>query len=129
VNETGRLSRKQEKAIVAFVSSKTIDDAAKSSGVGRTTLFKWLQDDTFQDAYRRARTKIVQQAIAKMQNASGLAVSVLEEIMSDKDSPPSTRVNAAKAVLETSLKAVELEDILRRIERIEAHVNSRNERQ
>ena len=128
MNETGRLSGKQEKAIVALVSNKSIDDAAKSSGIGRTTFFKWLQDDAFQDAYRRARTKIVQQAIAKMQNASGLAVSVLEEIMSDKEAPPSTRVNAAKAVLETSLKAVELEDILRRIERIESNINNKNER-
>ncbi len=126
MNETGRLSRKQEKAILALVSSKTVEDAAKVSGIGRTTLFKWLQNDAFQDAYRRARTKIVQQAIAKMQNASGLAVSVLEEIMSDKEALPSTRVNAAKAVLETSLKAVEIEDILRRIERIESNINNKN---
>jgi hypothetical protein len=120
-----RLSRKQEKAILALVSSKTVEDAAKVSGIGRATLFKWLQEDVFKNAYRQARSEIVRHAIVQAQSSCSEAVNVLKEIMNSSKSPASTRVSAAKAVLETSIKAVEVEDLISRIEKIEAHLEKK----
>ena len=125
MNKTGRLTRKQEQAIAALLSSPTIEEAAKSSGIGRTTIFKFLQNETFRDAYREARGQVVRQAITQAQGACSEAVEVLKEIMNDKQSPSSTRVAAARTILETSVKAVELEEIITRIERIEKKIENK----
>jgi len=125
MNEIERLPKKQQSAIVALISHRTIEEASQSAGIGRTIIFKWLQNEDFQAAYRQARADVVRHAIAQAQNACSEAVTVLREIMNSTESPASTRVSAAKAILETSLKAVELEDIISRIEKLEEKIQDR----
>jgi hypothetical protein len=69
---------------------------------------------SFHTAYMNARRESVKQGIARLQNATGEAVSVLQEVMSDKEALSSVRVTAAKAIIEYSIKAVEIEDFARR---------------
>ncbi len=120
-----QLSIKQQGAIAALVSHRTIEDAAKSVGIGKTTIFRWLQEDTFSDAYRKARTQAVKQAIGRIQATCTEAVDVLREIMINREAPFSVRVTVARTILETSIKAVETEDLVTRIEHIEAHLNNK----
>jgi len=68
----------------------------------------------------KARRESVKQGIARLQNATGEAVSVLQEVMNDKEAPRSVRVTAAKAIIEYSIKAVEIEDLAQRIEELES---------
>lgn len=114
-----KLSRKQEQAIVALLQMPTISEAAKCAGIGEATLWRWLQTPEFQDQYREAKRQAVSQAISRLQRATSKAVDTLESIMGDAASPSSSRVAAAKTVLEMALKAVELEDLAARIEALE----------
>jgi hypothetical protein len=93
--------------------------------VNENTLLRWLKDAAFQTTYREARRHVVQQAIAQVQQATSEAVEALRAIMSNGDAPASARVSAAKAVLETALKAVELEDIEQRLQALEAQMAGR----
>lgn len=63
---------------------------------------------------------MVQQAIAQVQAATGEAVETLRKVMQDADASASAKVAAAKAILETAIKAVELEDLEARIVALEA---------
>ncbi len=117
--QTGKMERKQEAAIVALLTEPTIESAAKKIGVGETTLFRWLQTEKFQEAYREAKRQAVQQSIAKLQQASGEAVDTLRDVMANDEAPANSRVSSAKAILEMSLKAVEIEDIIKRVEELE----------
>jgi transposase-like protein len=116
----GKLTPVQERAIVALLSNSTMKRAAKSVGVDDRTLFRWLQDKDFHAAYRAARRETVTQAIARLQQASSEAVNTLREIVKDKGQPAPARVSAAKAILEFSIKSVELEDMADRVAEIEA---------
>jgi len=116
----GKLTPVQERAIVALLSNSTMKRAAKSVGVDDRTLFRWLQDKDFHTAYRAARRETVTQAIARLQQASTEAVNTLREIVKDKKHPAPARVSAAKAILEFSIKSVELEDMADRVAEIEA---------
>ena len=111
----GKLSRKQEQAIAALLSEPTIAAAAERVGVGEVTLWRWLQREDFRVDYQRARRETVAQAIAAIQQASSEAVQALREIMVDSEAPASSRVSAAKTVLEFALKGAELEDIEKRV--------------
>jgi hypothetical protein len=116
---SGKLTPKQERAIASLLSQPTIEAAAESLGVNPATIHRWLSDPAFADAYRDARRAAVTQAVTRLQQVSGAAVGVLVQVMADKANPASTRVNAAKTVLEFSFRAVELEDLAERIAALE----------
>jgi hypothetical protein len=120
-----KLSHKQERAIAALLVAPSVTAAAQQIGVNENTLLRWLKDAAFQTTYREARRHVVQQAIAQVQQATSEAVEALRAIMSNGDAPASARVSAAKAVLETALKAVELEDIEQRLQALEAQMAGR----
>src|SRR5262245_20711359 len=105
-----KLSRKQEALISALLSTAHLAEAAQTAGIGEVTAWRWLKDTTFQAAYRDARRAVVQHAVAQVQQATRLAVATLETIMQDATASASARVSAAKAVLETAIKGVEVED-------------------
>ena len=80
----------------------------------------WQPDRAVQsEAYREARRAGFRQSIARLQQASGAAVSTLLKIMVDGNSPPSVRVRAADSVLDHSHKAIEIEDLEHRLAQLE----------
>jgi len=126
-NGKTKMSRKMEAAIAALLTNSTIGEAAAVVGIHEQTLWRWLQDPDFQKTYQDAKRQAVAQAqaIARLQQVSGKAVDALEEIMLDREAKDTARVTAAKTVLETALKAVEVEDLARRIENLETDGSGR----
>ncbi len=114
---------KREQAVAALITSSSIAEAAQTVGIGERTLFTWLQDSEFKEQYRQARREVVGQALANLQRTSSIAVSTLSEIMEDRSAPASSRVSASKAVLELAIRAVELEDVIKRLEVLEGELN------
>ena len=113
-----KLSAKQEKAILALLSTRTVADAAEQSGVGVRTLERWLsEDEIFIESFRDVRTRVMEQAIARLQNAATEAVETLKRNLSPP-APPSAQIRAAIAVLEFATKGVEQFDLIERIDRL-----------
>ncbi|MBF0844601.1 replication protein [Streptococcus danieliae] len=106
--------------MLALLNSKTIDEASKKAGIGRTTGHKYLKSVKFRKAYREARSDVMQQATALLQSASREAVEVLREIMNDHTISPYARQQSARTILEFGYKAHENEHILEVIEELEA---------
>jgi hypothetical protein len=115
-----KLSRKQEALISALLTAPRLADAAQTAGIGEVTAWRWLKQEAFQTAYREARRAVVQHAIVQVQHATGTAVQTLLAVMQDANAPASAKVSAAKTILETAVKAVELEDLEVRIAALEA---------
>jgi len=114
-----QLGRKQEEAIAALLSQRTVEEAAKVTGVGVRTLLRWMKIPEFDEAYRRARRAAVSQSGARLQQATSAAATTLLKIMVDPAVPPSTRVRAAESVLSHAAKAIEIEDIEVRVTELE----------
>ena len=57
-----------------------------------------------------------------MQQATGEAVETLRQVMQDPEAPASAKVSAARTILETAVKAVELEDLEEWIAYLEAQI-------
>lgn len=124
-----KLTPVQERAIVALLSHSTIKNAAKAVGIDDATLWRWLQDKTFHAAYMTVRRESVRQSIARLQQASSEAVNTLRTVMKDKKTPATARVTAAKAIIEYSMKAVEIEDLAERVAQLEAiHIGGKGKR-
>jgi len=114
-----KFGRKQEEAIVALMTQRNIEEAAKSTGISTQTLIRWLKLPEFDAAYRNARRAAFSQSIARLQQASSAAVSTLLKVMVDPNSPASTRVRAADSILDHSKQAIEIEDVEVRVAALE----------
>lgn len=111
------LTPKQEKALVALLAYPTVTAASEATGIAERTLYTWMQDTTFSEAYRDMRRKAAQQAIDSTFGAAGKAAQTLAALL---DSPKEhIRFAAAKTILEQTTKMLELHDLMRRIEVIE----------
>src|SRR5262249_49501785 len=109
-DEAYGLAAKEELAIQALLSNPTLKKAAAAAGISDTTLWRWLRKDNFRKAYIDARRKVVQQSLARIQQLTADAPAALHSIMLDESQNGTTRIAAAKAILEHAIKAVELED-------------------
>jgi len=121
-----KFGRKKEEAIVALLTHRNLDEAAKAIGIAPNTLLRWQKLPEFQTAYREARRAAFAQSIARLQQASTVAVSVLVKMMVDPDAPHSTRVRAADSVLDHAKKAIEIEDIDVRVTALEEATKDQN---
>ena len=113
-------SRRSDQLVLALLQHPTIEKAAETIGINPATAWRWMQDAYFQEQYREARRQAFSHSVARMQHASGAAVTTLLKIMLDAKAPAHSRVRAAETVLAQTLRAVEVEDIETRISRLEA---------
>lgn len=117
-----KVNLKQQKAIMALLTEPTITQAAERSGVGETTLYRWMKEEEFDQAFRDARKKAFSQTISRLQQTTTNAVQTLEAVMGDEKAPASSRVTAAKTVIEMAFKAYELEDMAAKVEEIQRYI-------
>jgi len=120
MQSAGKWTRKQEALISALLTAPSLAAAAQQAGLSEVTAWRWLKDATFQATYREARRAVVQHAIAQVQHATGEAVETLRSVMQDAEAPASARVSAAKAILDTALKGIDIDDLEVRIAALEA---------
>ena len=116
----GKFGRQKEEAIVALLSQRSIDEAARSANITPRTLYRWMKEPEFDAAYRAAKRAAYGQSIARLHQASSAAVTTLLKLMVDQNVPASTRARCADSVLGHTVKAIEIEDIETRVAALEA---------
>src|ERR1700693_2650725 len=110
-----KLSRKQEAAIGALLTCSTIAEAARSCGIGESTLRRWLCDETFAQRYRQERTRMLESTVNLLRQKSVAAVETLGDVATDKEALASARVSAARSLVEFAIKGAEVRDLEERI--------------
>jgi hypothetical protein len=117
---TPNLTGKQAKVLALLLSGQSIEAAAESGAVNAATIHRWLKEEGFASEYRSARREVVSQATTTLQAACTVAASTLKSICEDAEAPASSRVSAARSILEFSQKGVEIEDLTARVALLEA---------
>src|SRR5437762_364452 len=119
IGHGSKFSRKKEAAIAALLTQRSIEEAARTAGIGKQTLKRWLKMPAFQAAFLEARRAVYSQSNARLQQASSAAVATLCKIMVDPSAPASARVRAADRILEHGKQGIETEDIEVRLAALE----------
>ena len=114
------VSRKQSAAITNLLSHGTLKASAAASGVGESTLRRWLKEPSFQDAYSEAKRELLDGTINRLRLIGAAGVRVLHEVAVDKASPAGARVGAGRAIIELMLRAVETQDLADHLDALEA---------
>jgi hypothetical protein len=122
-----KFERKKEEAVGALLTHRNIEEAADAIGIAAKTLLRWMKEPEFESSYREARRAAFGQSIARLQQASGAALTTLLKAMVDSSTPASTKVRAADSVLGHTAKAIELEDIEARLSQLERAAEASNQ--
>lgn len=121
------LSDRKQKAIAAILCTPTRKEAARQSGIPERTLRQYFEDPEFVAEYRRQFSELMEDATRRAQKATGDALQVLIDIFSDAEAKPETRIQAARVMLDYTLKLTEQTDIITKIEALEEAI--KNEQQ
>ncbi len=124
-----KLSLKQEEAIIALLTNRSTEEAARAINLGIRTLYRWPKDPDFNAGFRAARRNAFSQSIARLQQMCSAAVSTLGKVMVDPATPAATKVRAADSILNHSAKAIEIEDIEARVTELERATENSKSRQ
>lgn len=100
-----KFTRKQEFLIAALLTEPTCEAAARKTGVGESTLYRWLRLPGFRAAYDRARQEPLKRTANNLQLGSRPASEVLVELAlhGRKDSD---RLRAAIAILDFAMRGL-----------------------
>ncbi len=124
---SGRVTRTGQ-AIAALLQHGTVEKAAEAIHISAATLWRWLQDEAFQEAYRAARREALWRTVARLQHATGAAATTLLKLMCDPSAPSASRIRAAQAVLATAYRVMEVEEFEARIQKLERMSESKGSR-
>jgi hypothetical protein len=113
------LGAKKESAIIALLTARSIEEAARTSNVPLRTLHRWLKEPEFDAAYRRAKRAAFGQAIARLHQGTSAAAATMLKLMVDPAVPASTRLRAADCVFTHAKNAIEIEEIEARVAALE----------
>lgn len=114
-----KLKPKQERLLVALFTENTNEAAYKKAGITHNTGYKYLNDPTFQKRYNEMKRLIMQETTQAIQQASTSAVKVLVGILNDTEANNSDKIRVASIILDNAYKALELDDITERIDKLE----------
>jgi len=110
-------------AISYILSSPTLEEAYRKARVSKGTLYIWLKDEAFKTELKRQRDEVVREAQDRLKCAMGKAVDELIKLM---DSPkPGLRRLTCRDILDYGNRAIELEDIEERLDKIERVISER----
>jgi hypothetical protein len=115
-----------EKIASVMLTELTMASAAKSLGISEVTLWRRLQEDDVREACRQSRRQVVEHALTSVQAATTAAVLTLRACLSPS-MPASIRLRAATAILDTAVRAIEVEDLMTRVDALEAALKEQTE--
>jgi hypothetical protein len=114
------LSNKQFLTINHIIASPTLEEACRRSKISKGTLYVWLKVEGFQQELKRQRDEVINESLARLKSA---IVKATEELIKLMDTAkPDLRRLACKDILDYSLKAIEIERIEVRIDKLESRV-------
>jgi DNA-binding MurR/RpiR family transcriptional regulator len=120
-----KVSRKAKSTIVALLAHPTIPEAAKACGVSETTIWRWLQREDFRKEYKEAQNKVFDGALGSLQGATTEAVDCLRRNL--RCNNPSAEVQAARTILDYTLRAREMFTLEERLASLEEALKAREE--
>ena len=113
--EISELTLKQEQLITALLSLPTITAAAEVVGINERTARRWLKKPQIQEAYKAAREKVFDEAIASLKASASDAVDTLKNNLSGMEVPPAVQVRAAQIILELAIELHEMNDLRQKV--------------
>ena len=119
------LSKRQIEALPHLLKPGSLSEQARDAGIGRTTLYRWLEDDSFRATLQRLRQQTMEIAESEMLAMTYEAAGVVYDTLRDEDK--NLRFKAAQTVLQQAHDTKYGHELLRRFEALKDAVKLRKD--
>jgi len=119
MDDNKELTHNQKRVIPYLLTAPSIEEGCKRARVSKAAVYQWLKDQNFRQELKRQRNAIIEQALdglkANLAEASKTLVSHLKSTRENS-------IRAAERIIEFTQKALEHEELEKRIEALEARL-------
>ena len=109
----------REVLIGALLTNGTAQKASEALGVSRSTVYKTMAENGFNEAYRQAKQELLQAISDKLSNSMLQSIITTEQIRDNEDNSPQIRLNACQIILTTGHRIKEQTEIIARLEALD----------
>lgn len=109
----------QKRLISHMLAGHTVESAATKAQISHRTAWRYLAEPAVRAELQRRGDALLAGATSGLLADLALARKTLREVMNDQDAPPTARVSAARAVLDSVLRLVEMYALVGRVKLLE----------
>ena len=119
-NGTNTLTDKQLRVIPFLLDAPSTEEGCKKARVGKATVYGWLKEEAFREELRNQREEVVKGALETLKANVGKATETLvKHLDSDKEN---ISIRAAENIIEFTQKAIEFEQLEKRVDGLEGRI-------
>ena len=119
--KSNELTARQQRLLIELVKNTDLQKAARTAGVGRTTVYRWLEDSRFAAVLARLRNETMKDALDSVKALTARAAQELAGLLDTEDERLKRLL--CNDILGHAIKVRELEEIERRLVRMEERMN------
>ena len=108
-----------DRVITAFLTCNSMSEIARTTGLGKSTIYRYKKDPALQKVLAERRENMLQVALDTMREQLQPAAKKLIEIIQDPETPKQTAVNAISTLFATMKSMTELTEFGKRIAALE----------
>ncbi len=109
----------KEKVAMNLLTCSTLKEAAEKSAISEATLYRLRKDEVFQNILQTFKNDMFNDAMQKSQGYCLESLEVLRTIMNNPAATDSSRVAAARSILDMGISMYENENIVQRLAELE----------
>jgi predicted DNA-binding protein YlxM (UPF0122 family) len=117
MNDSKLLTARQMRVISYLLDAPSIEEGCKRAKISKVTVYAWLKQENFRQELKRQRDELVRGALDSLKANVTKATETLVKLL-DSDSEP-MQLRAAEDIIEFAQKAIEHEELQKRIEVLE----------
>lgn len=111
---------RKERFLNAYIVSGTVEEAARLAGIGRSTGYKYLHEQDFDEALSAHRKDMAKAATSYLTSKMRMCAEKLIDIIENESTPATVKVQAVQTVFGNVSRLIDQLDIMKRIEALEA---------
>jgi AcrR family transcriptional regulator len=121
----GELSGRQLRVIPYLLGAPSIEEGCKRARVSKGSVYQWLKDEAFKSELRRQREQLT--AIALDTLKAGIAKATVTLVKHLDSGRENISIRAAESIIEFAQKALEHENLEKRIQALEERIKQQGE--
>ena len=117
MNDPKTLTTRQSRVIPYLLAAPSLEEGCKRARVSKVTVYGWLKQEVFRHELKRQRDELIERALDSLKANVSKATETLVTLLDSKSEP--IRARAAEDIIEFAQKAIEHEELERRIQVLE----------
>ena len=120
MDDNKELTHNQKRVIPYLLAAPSIEEGCKRARVSKAAVYQWLKDQNFRQELKRQRNAIIEQALDSLKaNLAEASKTLVRHLKSTREN---ISIRAAERIIEFTQKALEHEELEKRIEALEARL-------